>query len=210
MGGPGSTRWLGHSKKLTVEACSTLDANRFMQKGVFRESIHRSGIWSWQSPTTGEITSSLGYEVDTTDLHHSWIRLSYTITRSGEGISYKIELATTRPNFGGLRWWFICPLSVNGHSCYRRVGKIYLPPYAHYYGCRHCYDLTYTSAQEADKRVYNLRCHPDELMDIINNRDTANPSKLYLAMKALKGRTAWAATVYCILFRYSRWPMNWS
>jgi hypothetical protein len=31
------------------------------------------------------------------------------------------------------------------------VGKLYLPPGGRYYGCRHCYDLTYTSCQESHK-----------------------------------------------------------
>jgi hypothetical protein len=29
------------------------------------------------------------------------------------------------------------------------VGKLYLPPGAGYYGCRHCHELTYTSCQES-------------------------------------------------------------
>jgi hypothetical protein len=62
-----------------------------------------------------------------------------------------VELTTTRPRFGGLRWWFVCPLLVSGRPCRRRVGKLYLPPRARYFGCRHCYDLTYTSCQESRK-----------------------------------------------------------
>jgi hypothetical protein len=35
--------------------------------------------------------------------------------------------------------------------CGRRVGKLYLPPGASYFGCRHCYELTYKSCQESHK-----------------------------------------------------------
>src|ERR1051325_3433187 len=98
MGGPGSTRWHGHPKKLTVEACLCLDANRLMQEGVLRQGIHQSGAWSWRNTTTGEATCSLGFEVNTTDPLAPWLRLSYTISRTGEAISYKIELTTTRPH----------------------------------------------------------------------------------------------------------------
>lgn len=33
-------------------------------------------------------------------------------------------------------------------DCHRRVGCLYLPPGGNYFGCRHCYDLTYRSSQE--------------------------------------------------------------
>jgi hypothetical protein len=92
---------------------------------------------------------------------YPWIRLFYTITRTHDKMDYRIRLTTTSPYFGGLRWWYICPLSVNGRSCHRRIGKLYLPNYARFYGCRHCYELTYRSCQEADKRVYWLRHNPE-------------------------------------------------
>ncbi len=41
---------------------------------------------------------------------------------------YRIPLATTPCNLGGVRWWFICAVSKNGVYCGRRVGKLYLPP----------------------------------------------------------------------------------
>jgi len=41
--------------------------------------------------------------------------------------------------------------------CRRRVAKLYVPPGGHLFGCRHCYDLTYKSSQESDKRVSALK-----------------------------------------------------
>lgn len=52
-------------------------------------------------------------------------------------------------HFGGVRWWFTCPLTLSGVRCYRRVGKLCLPPGAVYFGCRHCHHLTYRSCQES-------------------------------------------------------------
>jgi len=54
-------------------------------------------------------------------------------------------------NFGGKRWWFHCPLIKDGQICNRRVGRLYLPSGGHYFGCRHCYDLTYPSCQNSHK-----------------------------------------------------------
>ena len=190
MGGYGSTRWNDHNKKYTVEHCLSFDVSILHHEGLLREGIHQFGQLSWFDSFTRECTFSIGYEVNTTNLAHPWIRLFYTIARTGDRVDYKIQLTTTPPNFGGLRWWFICPLSVNSRSCYRRVGKLYLPHYARFYGCRHCYGLTYRSCQESDKRVYSLRRNPDALMGILQNLDGVDESKLFLAMKALKRRFA--------------------
>jgi hypothetical protein len=95
------------------------------------------------------------------------------------------RIATTRPRFGGLRWWFVCPLTVNGRPCGRRVGKLYLPPAGRYFGCRHCHDLTYTSCQTHDKRVDFLRNDPAELLRAAENLERASPAELIRLLKAL-------------------------
>jgi hypothetical protein len=55
------------------------------------------------------------------------------------------------PHYGGTRWYFLCPLVVNGKACLRRVSKLFLPPGGLYFGCRTCYGLAYTSSQESHK-----------------------------------------------------------
>lgn len=112
---------------------------------------------------TGETTSSIGYEVRTQETS-GWIRLQYTFKsgpNEGRKIDYKIPLVTTRPHFGGLRWWFVCP---GQHCGGRRVGKIYLPYGQLYYLCRHCHDLVYRSSQEHDKTRDRYRCLDDETL----------------------------------------------
>jgi len=58
-------------------------------------------------------------------------------------IDDKIFLATSRPPFGGLRWWFVCPHLI------RRVRKLYLPLDRHHFRSRHAYELAYASQREA-------------------------------------------------------------
>jgi hypothetical protein len=164
MDGYGSGRWRGHTKKDIVEDCRVLDVNRWTRERILREGVHHCGGWKWYNAATGEETSSIGYEVNTTDMAFPWVRLFYTITRTQEQMDYIIRLETTRPRFGGLRWWFTCPLLRLGESCNRRVSMLYLPPGGRYYGCRHCYNLTYQSCQESDKRVNFLRKQPEALM----------------------------------------------
>ena len=148
MGGYGSGR---PREKMTVEECLALSANRLMRCKVLRYDLHHFGTLTWTRVATGEKISTIGYEVDTRDHAVAWIRLHYTVTRSGEAVDYRVGLTTTALPWGGVRWWFACPLTVNGRSCWRRCGKLYLPPGGRYFGCRLCYNLTYTSSQEAHK-----------------------------------------------------------
>jgi hypothetical protein len=154
MGGPGSGNhyhWWRSSKKTVVEDCRRLDANRWMREDILKADVWHSGTWAWfRDESRTERTSAIGYEVNTRDAP-PWLRLLYTFAESQNALDYRIRLVTTRPRFGGQRWWFICPLLVYGRPCGRRVGKLYLPPGGRYYGCRHCYDLTYTSCQERRK-----------------------------------------------------------
>jgi len=110
----------------------------------------RSGVISWTN-CFGEQTSSIGVTVDTAE-HDPHVRFQYTNMRRSTGekteCDYKVILVSTPCNFGGVRWWFICPLTTNSVPCGRRVAKLYCPPGAIYYGCRHCYNLSYDSRNE--------------------------------------------------------------
>ena len=106
MGGYGSGRWGSHRKKTCVERCLVIDAARWQRGGVLREGIIRSR----------EAVFCIGYRVDTTDMARPVAQLNYTLK---DGLSpvlckfdYPVQLQTTRPQFGGLRWWFTCRLEV--------------------------------------------------------------------------------------------------
>jgi hypothetical protein len=191
MGGPGSGNRY-HSwrpdKKTVVEDCRQLDANRWMREEILAADAHNSGAWNWYRGNTREVASSISYEVCTLDMNQPWLWLHYTFTASKQVVDYKVELAVTYPRFGGLRWWFICPLVVNGRACGRRVGKLYLPPSASYFGCRNCHRLTYLSAQEHDKRVDAFRRNPEALAALMSNLKGASVVQLMLAVKSVRGR----------------------
>src|SRR5262249_39965307 len=110
-----------------------------------------SGSWQWTYH--GGETHSIGYEADLRQPGQETATLIYTRGRppEAEDLRYGVQLDATVPHFGGLRWWFICPLVVRGVPCSRRVGRLSLPGGARYFACRRCYDLTYTSTQEARK-----------------------------------------------------------
>jgi hypothetical protein len=83
----------------------------------------------------------------------NFARFHYTVTDRHTGektdYDYKVSLTTTPCNFGGVRYWFVCPLYTNGVYCGRSVGTLYLPPGGKYFGSRHCYDLSYESRNES-------------------------------------------------------------
>ena len=83
------------------------------------------------------------------DQDNAWLRLHYQ--RNGEPVDYRVRLVTSTPHYGGLRWWFICPLVRKDGRPPRRVAKLYLPSGGKYFGSRECYGLTYLSCQESGK-----------------------------------------------------------
>lgn len=146
----GRPRW---SSRLTVEQCLPLTV----------ESYHRARTWECTSGATGTTswTSSQGFlgkagytiQNDTDGLAiripHQYARICGELRLLEECL---IPITATRPYLGGSRHWFRCPVVRNGKPCSRRVGRLYLPPGATAFGCRHCYYLTYWSAQRHDKR----------------------------------------------------------
>lgn len=177
MGALGSTRWNGHIKRTVVEYCPSLDTNVWMRQGDLQPGIHTWGQWTWWNDYTGRQSSQINYDINTLDASDPFVRLLYTVTSTGEQVDYDVMLTTTEPYFGGLRYWFLCSLA----GCGRRVGKLYLPPRQTYFGCRHCYDLTYRSCQYSDKRLTWLKRHPEDFNRIANRIDDL--SGMVLAMK---------------------------
>ena len=148
MGGYGSTRWGTHRKKTTVEECKILPISILEDSinYVIENDCERRGDVSWSCG--GEPRGEISYLVYLKN-EIPKLRLQYTFTESGFEVDYPIQLTHTYLYWGTKRWWFICPLIRNERACNRRVGKLYLPPRNRTFGCRHCYDLTYTSCQES-------------------------------------------------------------
>lgn len=106
--------------------------------------------------------------------------LMYKLNKTQQEINVRVPLETTRPRFGGLRWWGRCP-------CGRRISKLYLAPGAICFACRTCHGLTYESVQPHDKRVDALGRNPDEINRILDDSaGSLKSTKLLLALKTLR------------------------
>jgi hypothetical protein len=137
MGGYGSGR---SGERPTIESALRLDIDSMMGWGAIKPGSHLAG-----GMRLGDDTD-VKFESHTHDPWDSWLRLRYTVADYWSGEETKIDdriyLATTRPHFGGLRWWFVCP------HLNRRVRKLYLPPGGHHFWSRCAYRLAYASQRE--------------------------------------------------------------
>ena len=148
MGGYGSGRWGWGPSKITVEDCLTFDLGTLSRDKVLAPGY--CGIITWRDSATGEKTGSIGARVEAGIIDGLVLRLEYRTTIDGrkEDVEDAIPLESTRPYFGGVRWWFRC-MGVGRGTCWRRVAKLHLPPGGIYFRCRHCYDLTYESCRRS-------------------------------------------------------------
>jgi len=127
-------------RKITTQECTSIDVGQFRKMmSPFFENRH--GVLG-SAGDHGSIGFCLRWEGQS-----PIVTLRYAIDR--EMVVIRIPLVTTRTQFGGRRWWFKCPLAVDGTPCHRRAGKLFLPAGERFWGCRECHGLAYRSSQEA-------------------------------------------------------------
>jgi len=139
--------------RAVAESTNRLSVFFLKKHGYLPQGKSRSyGGTKW---TRGDWENNINFWVNTGDseseaMGGSYVELIYTVTVrwSGEKIDmrYKVPLVTTPCNYGGRRYWFVCPLSKNGIYCGRRVGVIYSVD--KWFGCRYCADIAYQTQFE--------------------------------------------------------------
>lgn len=107
--------------------------------------------------------NSINFTIYTNPDEGDYIELRYTQTNretdGKEDLDYKVKLTTTPCNYGGVRYWFVCPLIKNGEYCGKRVGVLY--GIGKYFGCRHCGNLAYASQFRGGNFRGGSVCLPD-------------------------------------------------
>ncbi len=172
MGSLGSGNFADRpSKKTTVEESLSVDVNESARDGLL--NVGTRGILSWEHSITGQELASVNFATSKNADGDHIFSLSFHRNDSDDIVT-PIRLQSTDPHFGGSRWWFTCPLIVDGRVCNQRVAKVYLPPGDRYFGCRDCHDLTYQSCQErhrhegvlerADRKIAQFSKRLDTLM----------------------------------------------
>ena len=131
-----------YRRKATVEESFDLTVQQLKRYGML-ESGYTAMPIEWVTNHTGKRTRILiAVDISTDD---PFVILMYTLTdRDGNKTDYKreVSLLKTPCNFGGIRYWFACPV------CFKRVGNLYRPPDNIYFCCRGCQNLSYNSRNE--------------------------------------------------------------
>jgi hypothetical protein len=182
----GRPRW---TDRLTVEECRWIDVEAMRRDGVLLSTMGTRWWVVWKDPE-GKTEATLGYSVVANPGGGISLRIDGMPMHGSEGIgfTYVIKIATSRPRFGGRRYWFRCPMVRNGTDCGRLVGRLYLPPGQEIFACRICHNLTYWSAQTHDKRVDRMMRDPDALLSALGGQDLNQALLAFQANTRLKER----------------------
>lgn len=165
MGGYGSSRWGWHRKRYTVDEALSFGASWLCRRHILGPDVYRVDGLRWTYATGHACDVALTISTGPTS---GTLRLAYGFRSDPDHPeAYDLALETTRPYFGGLRWWIVCP------RCGRRCDKLYLPPGARRFACRVCHDLAYRSSQEHNKTLDRYKgASPDDLRAMMDGGDT--------------------------------------
>ena len=142
MGGFGSGN---HGGRPTADMSLKIDLAWMLRTGraVPGKAVHSSLHWTYG----GEPSGSISYSANMIDPEASELRLAYRRSSGGEQEEVKqiVRLIYSQPNFGGRRWWMVCPCSG------ARVAKLYLPNGGDRFAGRKAWRLNYQSQRHAHR-----------------------------------------------------------
>ncbi len=132
MGGALSGRRCGGP---VVEDCITIDLAQLMRLGAVLDGHAVRGALDWQQD--GQDVASVAFRLDLRQPERAALVLAFRLGSDGQAVAQRIGLAFTVPQFGGRRWWLICP--VTGE----RVRCLHLAPGGTRFASRRALGLSY-------------------------------------------------------------------
>ena len=142
MGGFGSGRWGGRP---TADMSKKIDLAWMIRTGKAKPGQWISGSLSWSCG--GQSAGWISYSANMEDPYASELKLSFS-RASGEdreSVEQRVRLIFTEPNYGGRRWWMICPYKGI------RVAKLYMPNGGDRFASRKAWRLAYQSQRVAHR-----------------------------------------------------------
>lgn len=136
--------------KIEAEDCRVIEA-WWLLRDIKKKGGTKHSIISWgKNGEHGNITAHISANTEAPSM-----RLTYSVHTASnkKDFDYTIPITTTPCHFGGLRYWFQCPLIKNNVYCGKRVGKVYMVN--NYFGCRHCHEITYASRKISSRHRWN-------------------------------------------------------
>ena len=193
-----------YNKKATVEESCDLTIFQLKERGMLNTG-HTATVITWVMKNTGQ-ESSIALEVNMTS--EPYARFMYSIS-DGKGNStpynFEVSLVTTPCNFGGVRYWFVCP------ECSRRVGGLYLVLGDANFVCRRCNNLTYRSRNRCvmgalghtSRQIQKLRC------EIKRWTWRGKPTRKVRKLRALEGKERILASQALTVLERIRPSISW-
>ena len=145
MGGFGSG-WR-RARTAVVEHCLVLSVTDLVREKVIVPGALERGVWAWSRPGQ-QPHAQVTYEADLRTDKHAAIELRYRLDNRSERTH--VWLRYTVPQYGGRRWWFLCPLTGD------RVAKLYLPRGQNRFASRRAYGLAYSSSRKSRNKSKTL------------------------------------------------------
>ena len=145
MGGMGSGR---PPNGPTLDASIPLDLPKLHRDGLLPPSRKVEGSLTWRSVSSGHKAASMNFTaLADPERRTGFLQLDWRSCRYGEenwtNRSQHIALEALSQRFGGVSWYFTCPVSG------RRCRKFYMPPGALHFAARQVWKLPYASQREA-------------------------------------------------------------
>ena len=140
----------GRPRAAVVEDCLSIDIDQLARAGAFDPEIAQGQV-VWRYGLTGDRLAAVNYSVNLNAASQFVLTLEL---KAADGVivsRQRLPIGTTYPFFGGVRHWFHCGVALSTDPCNARVRVLYLPPEEKIFGCRACYDLTYSSCRASHR-----------------------------------------------------------
>lgn len=137
MGNCNSGRWGGRP---LVEDALTIDIAYLLRRGSVRDGLCGNGRLRWKFKDGRFLEAAYKFDMrypETASLT-LYFKGQAVATNAG-GITQHIRLTYTRPNYGGRRWWMLCP------ETGQRVRMLHRPRGGERFACRDAWRLGYRS-----------------------------------------------------------------
>ncbi len=142
----------GRQYKTAVEYVRNIDVRQLNRDGILDAPPGTPFGWEWTK--AGKITMNAVLVPDE-DLDGDEALWLHHVSSGGEElIAYPVKITSIRPNYGGRKRYFLCPLQKGEEPCLQRVEFLYNLSPESMFGCRHCLGLIFESRKKKGDPFY--------------------------------------------------------
>lgn len=169
--------WYHSIKKQTTDDLLQLSVSWLKRQDFLQKNTIKNGEIYWTRLSYGGESHRIGEIKILSNFYgeNSYIELNYTY-KDNEHLNYRVQIISTTPNYGGKRYWFVCP------QCGKKVAFIYCKKY---FWCRHCHNLCYKTQQVgfADRMAIKSQKYKNRVMKNNNKKQWLHWKTFYNTME---------------------------